>query len=138
MRRAEVARMTVEHLDRDAAHVLVPISKTGKFRIAPLSPEACKFLRIYQRQAKVFAGPLWVGQRGPLNANAVGKVLVRLGAPSAHAFRRGWTVDSLRHGVSQTSVQSAAGWSGPAMVSRYCRQLAGELSMEEFSRRWAV
>jgi hypothetical protein len=47
-------------------------------------------------------------------------------------------VDSLRHGVSQTSVQSAAGWSGPAMVSRYCRQLAGELSMEEFSRRWAV
>ena len=68
----------------------------------------------------------------------LGKVLVRLGAPSAHAFRRGWTVDSLRHGVSQTSVQSAAGWSGPAMVSRYCRQLAGELSMEEFSRRWAV
>src|SRR6516164_9383133 len=123
LRRAEVARMTVEHLARDGAHVLVPISKTGKFRIAPLSPEAMKHLRIYMRQSNVVAGPLWVGQRGPLNANAVGKVLVRLGAPSAHAFRRGWTVDSLKAGVSQTSVQSAAGWSSGAMVTRYTRAL---------------
>jgi integrase len=31
MRRAEVARMRVEHIDLDGGNVLVPISKTGKF-----------------------------------------------------------------------------------------------------------
>jgi integrase/recombinase XerC len=42
MRRAEVARMRVEHLDLDGGNCLVPISKTGRFRVAPLSPDACK------------------------------------------------------------------------------------------------
>jgi integrase/recombinase XerD len=139
MRRAEVARMRVEHLDLDGGNVLLPISKTGKFRVAPLSPEATKALRIYLRKHPQIGdtGPLWFGQRGVINADAIQRILNRLGAPSAHAFRRGWTVDSLRAGVSQTSVQAAAGWTSGAMVSRYTRQLAGELALEEFGRRWA-
>jgi integrase/recombinase XerD len=140
MRRAEVARMRVEHLDLDGGNVLVPISKTGKFRVAPLSPEAIKALRVYLRKHPQIGdtGPLWIGQRGVINADAIQRVLNRLDAPSAHAFRRGWTVDSLRAGVSQTSVQAAAGWASGAMVTRYTRALAGELAMQEFSRRWSA
>jgi integrase len=138
MRRAEVARMRVEHLDLDGGNVLVPISKTGKFRVAPLSPEACKLLRVYLRKHPQIGatGPLWIGQRGVINPDAIQRILDRLGAPSAHAFRRGWTVDSVRAGVSQTSVQAAAGWASGAMVSRYTRALSGELALEEFGRRW--
>jgi integrase len=140
MRRAEVARMRVEHLDLDGGNVLVPTSKSGKFRVAPLSPEACKLLRVYLRTHPQIGatGALWIGQRGVINADAIQRILDRLDAPSAHAFRRGWTVDSLKHGVSQTSVEAAAGWASGAMVSRYTRALAGELAIEEFSRRWTA
>ena len=37
--------MTVEHLDLDGGNVLVPITKSGKFRVAPLTPEAVKYIR---------------------------------------------------------------------------------------------
>jgi hypothetical protein len=61
-------------------------------------------------------GPLWIGQRGVINPDAIQRILDRLGAPSAHAFRRGWTVDSLRHGVSQTSESVTAQVNGPQYV----------------------
>ncbi len=50
MRREEVSRMRVEHLDLDGAHVLVPITKTKRHRVAPLSPEAVKLVRVYLRK----------------------------------------------------------------------------------------
>jgi integrase len=65
-------------------------------------------------------------------------LLNSLGAPTAYAWRRGWAVDALRHGVPQTSVQAAAGWANGQMVSRYTTVLASELSIENFQRRWAV
>ena len=108
-------------------------------RVAPLSPEAVKHIRVYLRKHPRIGetGPQWLGARGPIGPDAIRQAMERLGAPSPHAFRRGWTVDSLRAGLSQTSVQAAAGWSSGAMVSRYTRALAGDLAMEEFSRRWA-
>jgi integrase/recombinase XerD len=139
LRRAELARMRVEHLDLEGGNVLVPISKSGRFRVAPLSPAATKAVSVYLRKHPQIgeSGPLWIGQRGALQPDAIRHILERLDAPSPHAWRRGWCVDSLKHGVSQTSVQAAAGWASGAMVSRYTRALAGELAMEEFGRRWA-
>ena len=137
---AEVARMRVEHLDLDGGNVMVPISKNGTFRVAPLSPEAWEVLRrAYRRRHPQIGdtGPLWLGARGPLGSDAIRQVFERLEAPSSHAWRRGWTVDSLKAGVSQTSVQAVAGWSSGAMVGRYVRQMAGELALSEFSKRWA-
>lgn len=58
--------------------------------------------------------------------------LQKLEAPSAHAWRRGWAVHSLRNGVSETSLKSAAGWSSGAMVSRYTSALSSELALDEF------
>jgi integrase len=63
-------------------------------------------------------------------------MLQRIGAPSAHAWRRGWAVRCLRSGVSETSLKAAAGWSSGAMVSRYTNALRDEVAIEEFSRIW--
>jgi len=71
-----------------------------------------------------------------MTPNAVHLLLQRLHAPSAHAWRRGWAVQALRSGDSETSVRAAAGWSSGAMVARYTRALSGELSVEEFQRSW--
>ena len=137
MRASEIIRMHVEHLDLDAGYVLIPESKVRKPRMAPLDPRACKALRVLLRTQRITAGPLWSGERGPLSTTGARRLLARLGAPPAHAWRRGWAVESLRAGVSQVSVQTAGGWRGSHMVSRYVAGMAGELSMSEFQRRWA-
>jgi integrase/recombinase XerD len=127
MRREELTRMRVEDLDLDGAHVVIPITKTRKHRAAPLSPEAVKLLRVYLPKHPEVGdtGPLWIGTQGPLSAQGIRGVLRRLGAPTPHSFRCGWTVESLRAGVSEPSVQAAAGWSSGAMVSRYTRLACG-------------
>ena len=71
-----------------------------------------------------------------VQSNTVRLILKRLNAPSAHAWRRGWAVQALRNGVSETSVRAATGWSSGAMVARYTRALSGELAVEEFQRSW--
>jgi len=62
--------------------------------------------------------------------------LNKMGVSSAHAWRRGWAVQALRNGVSETSVRAAAGWSSGAMVARCTRALSDELAVEEFQRSW--
>lgn len=62
--------------------------------------------------------------------------LQRLDAPTAHAWRRGWAVQALSNGVSETFIRVTAGWSSGALVARYTRALAGELAIEEFQRSW--
>jgi integrase len=47
MRRAEVARAGVEHLDLEGGNCLVPITKTGGFRVGPLSLEGMRALALY-------------------------------------------------------------------------------------------
>ncbi len=45
MRRSEIARAQVEHLDLSAGILTIPVSKTGKFRTVPLSPPAIEALK---------------------------------------------------------------------------------------------
>jgi integrase len=58
MRRAEVARMRIEDLDLDNGAVVVPITKTGAFRTAPLSPECCKLLRVHHGASPAATAPV--------------------------------------------------------------------------------
>jgi len=44
MRRSEIARTQVEHVDLAIVILTIPVSKTGKFRIVPLSPDAIEAL----------------------------------------------------------------------------------------------
>lgn len=129
LRRSEIARLQVDDVNLGEGCLVVRTSKTGKPRIVPISPSARHALR---RHLKHQSGPTVFG----MTTNAIRLRLQRLGSPSAHAWRRGWAVHSLRHGVSESSVRTVAGWSSGAMVARYTRALSGELALEEFQRRW--
>ena len=129
LRRSEIERLQIADINLADSFLLVRTSKTGKPRVVPLSPQARNALRRHLKgrvSGSVFQ----------MTSNAIRLCLQRLGAPSAHAWRRGWAVRALRAGVSETSVKAAAGWSSGAMVSRYTNSLSGEIALEEFSRSW--
>lgn len=130
VRRAELCALQVEDIDFLGNFLVIRVSKTGKPRVVPISPSAKRALRrlVYGRTS---------GAVFNMSPNAVRLLLQRLSAPSAHAFRRGWAVHSLRNGVSETSVRAAAGWASGQMVARYTRALSGELAICEFQRSWS-
>ena len=131
LRRSEIARLNVEDINFSESFLVIRKTKTGNPRIAPISPMA-------RRALIKHLGKRTVGSVFKLNSNSIRIRLRRLGLPSAHAWRRGWAVHSLRNGVSEVSVRSAAGWSSGAMVARYTRALSGELAVEEFGRIWVT
>ncbi len=129
MRRNEIARSLIEHIDFVGGFIVVPTSKNGRPRVVPVSPKTLQCLRklIGRRES---------GEIFNMTGNAIRLRLRRLNIPSAHAWRRGWAVHALRNGVSETSVRAAAGWSSGAMVARYTSALSAELAVEEFRRTW--
>ena len=104
MRREEIVRACVEHVDFVGGFIMVPSTKNGRPRIVPLSPKARLALR-------KLIGRRETGLVFNMTGNAIRLRLQRMGIPSAHAWRRGWAVQALRNGVSETSVRAAAGWS---------------------------
>ncbi len=129
VRRSELCALEIGDVDFLGGFIVVRVSKTGKPRVVPISPAAKRALRRLVQTRKT-------GSVFNMTPNAVRLLLQRLQAPSAHAWRRGWAVQALRTGVSETSVRAAAGWASGAMVSRYTRALSGELAIEEFKRSW--
>lgn len=129
MRRSEIARAQVDHVDLELGTLTIPVSKTGKFRTVPLSPAAIEALKGLLSSRRT-------GSVTQLTTDGIRSVLRRLGAPPAHAWRRGWAVHALRHGISEVSVRTIAGWSSGAMVARYTAALSNELAVAEFERLW--
>jgi integrase len=127
LRRNELASLTIEDVDLYGGFVVVRTSKTGKPRVAPLSASAVLAVRrlIRGRDNGSLLG---------LSGNAIRLLLQRLGAPSAHAWRRGWAAEALRRGVSEASLRAAAGWSSGDMVTRYVQAFSEELALAEFRR----
>ena len=132
LRVSELARLCRDDVNLSDRFVVVRTSKTGKPRLAPLSDQACRLIRRHPAQLD----GILVG----MSSNAIQQLMKRLDAPSPHAWRRGWAVHALKRGISQVSVQSAAGWSSGAMVARYTSAMSAELAIAEFgqchSRRW--
>ncbi len=129
MRRTEIARAQVEHLDLAIGILTIPVSKTGKFRTVPLSPTAIENLKDFLKERST--GPVT-----QLTSDGIRSVLRRLNAPPAHSWRRGWAVRALWNGVSEVAVRTIAGWSSGAMVARYTAALSNELAVDEFERLW--
>lgn len=127
LRVSELARLSKQDVALAEGYVIVERSKTGKPRVAPLSDRACRLVRrLPQRDDKrTLLG---------MSSGAIQQLLRRLAAPSPHAWRRGWAVEALRSGVSETSLKAAAGWSSGAMVARYTSAVSGELAIVEFQR----
>ena len=125
LRVSELARVNVDDVSLPDGSVLVQKSKSGRPRLAPLSDRACRLIRRLPKRAD---DPRLLG----MTSSAIQQLLKRLKCPSAHAWRRGWAVEALRNGVSETSVKAAAGWSSGAMVARYTSAASGELAISEF------
>ena len=125
LRVSELSRLRWDDVNLDEGYVVVRQSKTGKPRLAPLSGRVCRMMRRTQRNDDSPLG---------LSTQTIQRRLNHMDAPTAHAFRRGWAVHALRQGVSQTSVQEAAGWQSGTMVTRYVSQMSSALAIDEFSR----
>jgi integrase/recombinase XerD len=125
VRVSELSRLDITDVFLAQQYVVVRQSKNGKPRLAPLSDSACRLIRRS-------VGSRTEGSLLEMSRTAIQLLLRRLDSPSPHAWRRGWAVEALRRGVSQASLQSAAGWSSGEMVSRYTRSLSHELAIEEF------
>ncbi len=121
----------MEHLDLVTGILTIPVSKTGKFRTAPLSPAAQLALNDFLKERST-------GSVTQLTSGGIRSVLRRQNAPPAHAWRRGWAVHALRNGVSEVSVRTIAGWSSGAMVARYTAALSNELAVVRFERFWVT
>jgi integrase len=130
LRRSEIERLEIGDVNLADSFLVVRTSKTGKPRVVPLSPQARHALRRLLKARTV-------GSVFQMSSNAIRLRLQRIGAPSAHAWRRGWAVRALRMGVSEASVKAAAGWSSGAMVSRYIVALRDEVAIDEFVRIWS-
>lgn len=129
LRRSEIARLRIEDFDLAAGCAVVISSKSKKPRVVPISPAA-------RRAVRRLVGTRTAGTVFGMSGNAIRLCLRRLDAPSAHAWRRGWAVQALRLGVSESSVKVAAGWKTGAMVSRCTFSLATDIAVAEFELFW--
>lgn len=131
LRRSELACLRVEDIDYVGSNFVVRRTKNKRPRIVPISPPLKISLRRWLQGRKT-------GLVLEMSSNSIRLMLQRAGLPSAHAWRRGWAVETLRRGVSEASLRAAAGWASGAMVARYTQALSQELAIAEFQRAWQV
>jgi integrase len=127
MRVSELARLERKDVFLADGYVVVRQTKSGEPRLAPLTEHAQRSLRRYRTNHDC-------DQVLGMSASAIQQLLRRRGLPSPHSWRRGWAAHSLRVGVSQASLQRAAGWRSPAMVLRYTQSQSDLLAIHEFVR----
>jgi integrase len=131
LRRSELARLKVEDIDYVGSNLIVRLAKNGRPRIVPIPPPLKVSLRRWLRGKRT-------GSLLGMSSNSIRLMLQRAELPSAHAWRRGWAVETLRRGVSEASLRAAAGWASGAMVARYTQALSQELAVAEFQRAWQM
>jgi site-specific recombinase XerD len=143
MRRTEVARMEMAHIDLVAQMVHIPRTKTGRARTVGLSDEAVRYLRRYLKRRithKHRRSPyLWLADKGPLSSDGMRQMIHDRAKEAgvhvtAHSFRRAVAERWLRGGGSESLLRQHAGWRSPAMVARYVRANAEKLAVEEHRR----
>jgi integrase len=127
LRRSELTSLQLADVNFEASCLVVRQSKNGTPRVVPLAPSARRLIRRVIGDRKD-------GNVLLMTSNAVRLMLQRTSLPSAHAWRRGWAVRSLKQGVSEASVKTVAGWSSGQMVSRYTQTMQVELAIDEFKR----
>lgn len=149
MRRSEIARMRVEHIDFDANTIEIPYAKGNRSRTVPMHPTLVRSLRrwIGQRAKTPHADRpwLWLGHGGlPMRPDSISGALDsmsrRCGLPRplrAHEFRRRLASEWIRRGGTDPELMLIAGWRSPAMPARYRKEHSAELAAEQFARLFA-
>jgi integrase/recombinase XerD len=135
-RRAEFCALNIADVNLSSGAVLVRHGKGSKWRTAFIGAKTRRALIAYLRHLPRSrdAMPLWLNERGGrLSFTALRAILVRraklagVPAPSPHSFRRGFAIATLRNGCDLITLQRLLGHSSLAIVSRYLRQVEGDL-----------
>ena len=143
MRRSEIARMELSHVDLAEGTIQIPRTKTGKPRTVGLSAEAVKLLRAYlkRRHNGHVVQRLWIGRAGrPLTGDGLRQMLTTrckeagMRVISPHEYRRSLAERWLDAGGSETLLRYHSGWSSPAMVAKYVRNRGQALALNEHRR----
>jgi len=129
VRVSELCDLKLRHLDLLTGHIRVT-GKGGKVREVPLKPEVADAIRDYlpERVKSKYADAeeLFLGQRGPLQRDAVNTLLEKLTVRAGldvrlkpHAFRHTFCTRLVRKGVPLTVVSKLAGHSSVETTARF-------------------
>lgn len=144
MRISEIARVEVSHIDLIGRAIIIPRTKTGKPRIAPLDPPAVRAISAYLRVLDPDdSGIVWRTEAGAhLRLSGVKQAFERLAKRAGvkvtpHQLRRAFAGEFMRRGGSQNALKALAGWASDQMVSRYLGAQQTEIALEEHRRLYA-
>ncbi|HUG29249.1 MAG TPA: tyrosine-type recombinase/integrase [Candidatus Limnocylindria bacterium] len=129
IRRAELAGLRLEDVDRDQDVVLV-MGKGRRPRTVPYDRETARDLDRYidrARKAHPHADEpwLWLGKKGRLTETGIAQLLRRRGREAGlaglhpHLFRHTFAHRELARGMQETDLMRIAGWRSRQMVARY-------------------
>jgi site-specific recombinase XerD len=128
IRRAELAGLRVEDIDRDQ-DVAIVMGKGRRPRSVPYDHEAARDLDRYLRARKAHPRAdlpwLWLGKKGRLTENGIAQLIRRRGREAGlegihpHLFRHRFAHQQLADGMQETDLMRIAGWKSRQMVARY-------------------
>lgn len=142
LRAGEAIALCVDDVDLVSARALVRRGKGGKARIVPFGPQAARaidrYLRLRRKHRRAAEPALWLGDRGR-RLSYTGLYLT-LRARAEAVGIEGFHPHQLRHtaahrwlsaGGSEGGLMAVAGWSSPAMLTRYTKARATERALAE-------
>ena len=129
VRVSELCGIKIRNIDFLTGHIGV-IGKGGKFRELPMKPEVSEAIRGYliERAKSKFVDSeyLFLGQRGPLQRDAVNTLLEKLSAGAGmdvrlkpHTFRHTFCTRLVKKGVPLPTVSKLAGHSSVETTARF-------------------
>ena len=129
VRVSELCNIKVKNIDLLTGHIGVT-GKGGKFRELPMKPELSEAIREYlaerAKSKRACSEYLFLGQRGPLQRDAVNTLLEKLSARAGmdvrlkpRTFRHTFCTRLVRKGVPLTTVSKLAGHSSVETTARF-------------------
>jgi integrase len=145
LRVGELAQISVADLNLADRHIWLGLTKNDEPRRAPLNPDTINILRRYLKVRGDGPGPLFlnVGVRRlgahlttTATQNVVKKAARRAGVPgiTPHTLRRGFAVNYMLGGGSETSLMIICGWSKTTMIHRYLADQRATVAQADFDR----
>lgn len=132
VRRSEMTGIMLEHVNL-TEQVMVVTGKTGTRGVPYGSTSAerlDRYLRVRRKHRHAGLPNLWIGAKGALSVFGVEGIVQRRGREAGvtvhpHLFRHTFAHLWLDGGGNPNDLLNLAGWSGPAMLTRYGASAAG-------------
>jgi site-specific recombinase XerD len=143
IRAGELIGMTLDSvdIDRETAIVTGKGSRTRAVYFGARTARALdRYLRLRSAHRWAHLDALWLGQRGALTHDGAARALKGRAAAAgveglhAHVFRHTFAHDYLANGGQERDLMRLAGWSDPAMLSRYGASAADARAREAAKR----